>query len=77
MIINYLIVENFKSFKERTFFDLEVKQKEQNIILIEALNGIGKTSFLQAMNIVFFGLGKVTLINISLMAMKEKNDSRS
>jgi len=54
MIINYLIVENFKSFKERTFFDLEVKQKEQNIILIEALNGIGKTSFLQAMNIVFF-----------------------
>jgi len=59
MIINYLIVENFKSFKERTFFDLEVKQKEQNIILIEALNGIGKTSFLQAMNIVFFGLGKV------------------
>lgn len=58
MIINYLIVENFKSFKERTYFDLEVKKKEQNIILIEALNGIGKTSFLQAMNIVFFGLGK-------------------
>lgn len=58
MIINYLLVENFKSFKEKTHFDLEVKDHEKNIVLIQALNGVGKTSFLEATRAAFFGLSK-------------------
>lgn len=58
MIINYLELENFKSYSLKTRFELEVTNRDQNIVLIEALNGIGKTSFLQAVSFAYFGMGK-------------------
>ena len=58
MIFKKLGLRNFKRYKDLSEFDLEVKNKNQNIILIEALNGIGKTSFLQAINGCLFGLSE-------------------
>jgi len=58
MILTKLKLENFKRFRGLTEFDLSIKNKNQNIILIEALNGVWKTSFLQAVQWVFFWLEK-------------------
>ena len=56
MIISYLKISNFKRFADEINFDLQIKNKDKNIILIEAMNGVGKTSFLQAMKAAFFGI---------------------
>ena len=56
MIITKLTLKNFKRFRTETMLDLEVFNKDQNIILIEALNGVWKTSILQAIQWVFFWL---------------------
>jgi DNA sulfur modification protein DndD len=56
MIITKLTLKNFKRFRTETVLDLEVFNKDQNIILIEALNGVWKTSILQAIQWVFFWL---------------------
>ena len=56
MILTKLTLQNFKRFKKETSLNLEVFNKEQNIILIEALNGVWKTSILQAIQWVFFWL---------------------
>jgi chromosome segregation ATPase len=34
MILQNLVLENFKSFKDETILDFSVKNKEKNIILI-------------------------------------------
>lgn len=56
MILTKLTLQNFKRFRKETSLNLEVFNKEQNIILIEALNGVWKTSILQAIQWVFFWL---------------------
>lgn len=56
MIITKLRLKNFKRFKESTTFDLSINDINNNIILIEALNWVWKTSFLQAIRWGFFGL---------------------
>lgn len=56
MLLTKLTVRNFKRFKDETEFDLEIKNKNENIILVEALNGVGKTSLLQAIQWAFFWL---------------------
>lgn len=58
MILTKLKIKNFKRFKDITEFDLSINNKDKNIILIEALNGVWKTSFLQAVQWAFFGLEK-------------------
>lgn len=56
MLLTKLKVRNFKRFKDETEFDLEIKNKNENIILIEALNWVWKTSILQAIQWTFFWL---------------------
>jgi hypothetical protein len=40
MILTKLTLQNFKRFRKETSLNLEVLNKEQNIILVEALNGV-------------------------------------
>lgn len=56
MILTKLKLENFKRFKKNTTFELWINNINANIILIEALNWVGKTSFLQAVKWAFFWL---------------------
>lgn len=56
MILTKLKLRNFKRFKEDTTFELGINNINNNIILIEALNWVGKTSFLQAVKWAFFWL---------------------
>lgn len=56
MILTKLSLKNFKRFRTETAIDLEVHNKDQNIVLIEALNGVWKTSILQAIQWAFFWL---------------------
>lgn len=56
MILTKLRLKNFKRFKVFTEFDLEITNSWKNIILIEALNWVWKTSFLQAVQGSFFWL---------------------
>jgi DNA sulfur modification protein DndD len=51
-----LIIENYKSFQFRTEIDFTSGQVEpgRNVFLIGALNGVGKTSVLEAINICLY-----------------------
>lgn len=60
MIIKKICIENYKSFETQVDFDLvgETKETNKNIILIGGMNGAGKTSLLEAINICLYGLPK-------------------
>lgn len=56
MILTKIRLKNFKRFRKETEINLDIQNKEKNIVLIEAMNGVGKTSILQAVQWAFFGL---------------------
>lgn len=57
MVISDVYIKNFKSFRgTHTIEDLDKNLTEgKNIILIGGLNGAGKTSFLEALTLCFYG----------------------
>lgn len=63
MILKNLILENFKSFKNETILDLSINNKSKNIILIWGKNWSGKTSILEAINILFYGIENKNIIS--------------
>ncbi len=63
MILQKLILENFKSFRQETIIDLSIKNKEKNIILIWGKNWSGKTSILEAINILFYWIENKNIIS--------------
>lgn len=56
MILTNLKLQNFKRFRDITEFNIEITNSNKNIVLIEALNWVWKTSFLQAVQWAFFWL---------------------
>lgn len=74
MILTKLRLENFKRFKESTSFDLWIDNINNNIILIEALNWVWKTSFLQAINWAFFWLEVSEFKKYLSYEAKDEND---
>lgn len=74
MILTKLRLENFKRFKESTSFDLWIDNINNNIILIEALNWVWKTSFLQAIKGAFFWLESSEFKKYLSYEAKDEND---
>ena len=54
MIFENLLINNFGVYCGKQNFDLTTKSKKP-VILIGALNGSGKTTFLQAIDFVLYG----------------------
>ena len=54
MIFENLLINNFGVYCGKQNFDLSTKSKKP-VILIGALNGSGKTTFLQAIDFVLYG----------------------
>ena len=54
MIFENLLINNFGVYSGKQNFDLSTKEKKP-VILIGALNGSGKTTFLQAIDFVLYG----------------------
>jgi len=74
MILTKLKLENFKRFKDSTTFDLSIDNINNNIILIEALNWVWKTSFLQAIKWAFFWLENSEFKKYLNYEAREEND---
>jgi len=55
MILDKLSLHNFAIYKGLQEFDLRTKGKSKPIILIGAMNGSGKTTFLQSIDFVLYG----------------------
>ena len=55
MILDKLSLHNFGIYKGLQEFDLRTKGKNKPIILIGAMNGSGKTTFLQSIDFVLYG----------------------
>ena len=54
MIFENLVINNFGVYSGKQNFDLSTKSKKP-VVLIGALNGSGKTTFLQAIDFVLYG----------------------
>lgn len=57
MIFKKIILENFKSFQERTEIDIDLPREGggKRVILIGGMNGGGKTAILEAINFCLYG----------------------
>ena len=55
MIIESLILNNFGTYKGEQAFDLSIKSSKKPIILVGALNGSGKTTFLNSIQLCLYG----------------------
>lgn len=64
MQFNKLIVQNYKTFRFRTEFDFTINRGNptQNVFLIGGMNGAGKTSILDAINLCLYGEKKTERI---------------
>lgn len=71
-----LIIENYKSFQLRTEIDFTRGQVEpkRNVFLIGALNGVGKTSVLEAINICLYGEKSNKIFNAINRVQKAKGN---
>ena len=54
MIFDQLAINNYGVYKGKQIFDLSTNKKKP-IVLIGALNGSGKTTFLNAVDFVLYG----------------------
>ena len=55
MIIDQLIIHNFGVYKGRQVFSLKPESDKKPIVIIGALNGSGKTTFLNAIQLALYG----------------------
>ena len=55
MIIESIALNNFGTYKGNQFFDLSVKDPSKPVILVGALNGSGKTTFLNSIQLCLYG----------------------
>ena len=75
MLLKQLVLDRFKSFKDRTVFDFSVSDWNKNIILIGWDNGSWKTSLLEALNIILYGVDskKDIICNFNNQAARGNN----
>jgi len=75
MILDKLSLHNFAIYKGEQEFDLNTLSKEKPIILIGAMNGSGKTTFLQSIDFLLYGKNSNTFKsqNLSYEGYLEKN----
>jgi len=75
MILDKLSLHNFAIYKGEQEFDLNPLSKEKPIILIGAMNGSGKTTFLQSIDFLLYGKNSNTFKsqNLSYEGYLEKN----
>ncbi|MFA5237076.1 MAG: AAA family ATPase, partial [Methanoregula sp.] len=64
MQFNKLIIQNYKTFRFRTEFDFTINRGDptKNVFLIGGMNGAGKTSILDAINLCLYGEKKAERI---------------
>lgn len=55
MKFNYLTIENYKSFQFPTKLELPQSETGKSIFLVGGMNGAGKTSIMEAVNICLYG----------------------
>jgi DNA sulfur modification protein DndD len=75
MILDKLSLHNFAIYKGEQEFDLNPLNKKKPIILIGAMNGSGKTTFLQSIDFLLYGKNSNTFKsqNLSYEGYLEKN----
>ena len=56
MIFDKITINNMFSYYGEAVFDLTGKTEQKNIVLISGRNGFGKTSFLNAIKLLFTGV---------------------
>jgi len=62
MILKKLIINNFKSYKDKAEIDFTYPKGNKNIFLIGGMNGSGKTTLMEAINICLYGENNEYLI---------------
>ena len=75
MIITKLRFKNLKRYKQETEIDLDVLNKEQNIVLLMADNGSWKTSILEGIRWAFFGFEKAEFYKFLNYEAKSSNEA--
>lgn len=60
MILDELVLHNFGLYRGRQIVDLSPKKATRPVILVGALNGGGKTTFLDALRLVLYGRRAIT-----------------
>ena len=64
MLLNKIIIEGFKPFQDRMEINVSNPyENDQNIVLIGAMNGVGKTSLLEAINLCLYGAKNNVVLN--------------
>ena len=72
MILDKLSLHNFAIYKGEQEFDLNPLSKKKPIILIGAMNGSGKTTFLQSIDFLLYGKNSNTFKTKSYTENLEK-----